>query len=101
MEFSVVVGTTIKCTQTSSWDETQSECMHFNPYFSHVLILVLLSFLPILPAGIFEGGFFWVKNTEEYGSTVYYLVNKKECACVYDSLTMCVWVSNISSMLLF
>ena len=34
LEKSVLVGTAIKNNETSSWDETQTECMHFNPYFS-------------------------------------------------------------------
>ena len=34
MKFSALVGTTIKSTETSNWDKTQTECMHFNPYFS-------------------------------------------------------------------
>ena len=38
---SVLVGTTIKSTETSSWDETRSECMHFNPYFSRVCSIQL------------------------------------------------------------
>ena len=36
LKFSVLVGTAIKRTKTSSWDETQTECMHFNLYFSRV-----------------------------------------------------------------
>ena len=36
LKFSVLVGTAIESTETSSWDETQTECMHFNPYFSRV-----------------------------------------------------------------
>ena len=38
LETSVLVGTAIKKnnTETSSWDETRSEFMHFNPYFSWV-----------------------------------------------------------------
>ena len=34
LKFSVLVGTAIKSTETSSWDETRTECMHFNPCFS-------------------------------------------------------------------
>ena len=30
----VLVGAAIKSTEASSWDEAQTECMHFNPYFS-------------------------------------------------------------------
>ena len=29
LEFSVLVMTTIKSTETSNWDETQTECMYF------------------------------------------------------------------------
>ena len=36
LRFSALVKTAIKSTETSSRDETQTECMHFNPYFSRV-----------------------------------------------------------------
>jgi len=29
---STLVVTAIKSTETSSWDETRTECMHFDPY---------------------------------------------------------------------
>ena len=32
LKFSVLVGTAIKSTETSSWDETKTKCLHFNPY---------------------------------------------------------------------
>ena len=32
MESSVLVGTAIKSTETSNWDETRTECVNFNPY---------------------------------------------------------------------
>ena len=36
LKFSVLVRTKIKSTETSSTDETRTECMHFNPYSSQV-----------------------------------------------------------------
>ena len=34
LEFLVSVGNTLNSTETSSWDETQTEWKFFNPYFS-------------------------------------------------------------------
>jgi len=31
LKFSVLIGTAIRSTATSSWDEIRTECMHFNP----------------------------------------------------------------------
>jgi len=36
LKISVLVGTAIKSTETSSRDETRTEYMHFNPFFSQL-----------------------------------------------------------------